>query len=95
LEFFAAALAPVGGFFASGIKRAYAVKDFASLIPGHGGVMDRMDCQFLMALATQVYYEHMIQQPLATVPTIISAIQRLNLQDRLVIYEAMKKMING
>lgn len=49
LGLFASIVAPFGGFFASGIKRAYSIKDFDSIIPGHGGVMDRMDCQFLMA----------------------------------------------
>lgn len=44
LALFAALVAPFGGFLASAIKRAYGIKDFASLIPGHGGVMDRMDC---------------------------------------------------
>ena len=52
---FASVVAPFGGFLASAIKRAYGVKDFDSLIPGHGGVTDRMDCQFLMALCTWVY----------------------------------------
>ena len=47
LGLFASLVAPFGGFLASAIKRAYGIKDFDSLIPGHGGMMDRMDCQFL------------------------------------------------
>ena len=56
LGLFASVVAPFGGFFASGIKRAYKMDDFASLIPGHGGVFDRVDCQLIMGLATQIYF---------------------------------------
>lgn len=55
LGLFAAAIAPFGGFFASGAKRAFAIKDFANIFPGHGGVTDRVDCQLLMAVFTYVY----------------------------------------
>ena len=55
LSIFASIVAPFGGFFASTIKRAYNIKDFDSVIPGHGGAMDRFDCQFIMALATYVH----------------------------------------
>ena len=34
LGLFASLVAPFGGFFASGIKRAYKLDDFASIIPG-------------------------------------------------------------
>lgn len=47
---FASLLAPLGGFFASGFKRAIKIKDFGTTIPGHGGLTDRMDCQMLMVL---------------------------------------------
>lgn len=45
---FASFISPFGGLFASGFKRAIKVKDFADIIPGHGGITDRMDCQILM-----------------------------------------------
>ncbi|CAM9227018.1 unnamed protein product [Chrysoparadoxa australica] len=39
---------PFGGFFASGLKRAYGVKDFGRSIPGHGGALDRFDVQIFI-----------------------------------------------
>ncbi|KAL3907544.1 MAG: hypothetical protein SGARI_003489, partial [Bacillariaceae sp.] len=51
LAVFCSLVAPFGGFLASIIKRAYGQKDFGALLPGHGGLVDRLDCQMLLAPA--------------------------------------------
>lgn len=55
IALFASIVAPFGGFFASGFKRAARLKDFGDVIPGHGGFTDRMDCQLLMGTFAYVY----------------------------------------
>lgn len=57
---FASLIAPFGGFFASGLKRTFKIKDFGHSIPGHGGMTDRMDCQFTMGFFTYMYYHTFI-----------------------------------
>ena len=61
LALFASIIAPFGGFFASGFKRAFNIKDFGESIPGHGGVTDRMDCQIMMGLFVFVYYQTFVK----------------------------------
>ncbi|XP_076459808.1 phosphatidate cytidylyltransferase, photoreceptor-specific-like isoform X2 [Babylonia areolata] len=63
MSIFASFLGPFGGFFASGLKRAYKIKDFGDTIPGHGGIVDRFDCQFLMASFVHVYNSSFIKMP--------------------------------
>jgi len=60
LALFASLVAPFGGFLASAIKRAYHAKDYAALFPGHGGFMDRVDCQFMMCTFTYIYLKTFI-----------------------------------
>jgi len=55
LALFASLIGPFGGFFASGLKRALKIKDFANWIPGHGGFTDRCDCSILMNIFVYVY----------------------------------------
>ena len=40
----------LGDLIASLIKREYGVKDYGTIFPGHGGVMDRFDS--VMAVST-------------------------------------------
>ena len=49
LSVFISLVSPFGGFLASAVKRAHGAKDFGTLIPGHGGVVDRFDCQIVIA----------------------------------------------
>ena len=48
-----AVLGMTGDLFESALKRAADVKDSSTLIPGHGGVLDRLDGWFF---AAPVYY---------------------------------------
>ena len=48
-----AAIGQFGDLFASCIKRHYGVKDYGTLFPGHGGVLDRFDS--VMAIADVFY----------------------------------------
>ncbi|SCZ92252.1 BZ3500_MvSof-1268-A1-R1_Chr5-2g07738 [Microbotryum saponariae] len=72
LAIFASLVAPFGGFFASGFKRAFNIKDFGDSIPGHGGMTDRMDCQFLMGWFTYVYYASLIRVSHVTVTSLMA-----------------------
>lgn len=53
-------MSPFAGFFASAVKRAYKIKDFADTIPGHGGFLDRFDCILLMGSFSVVLLKNMI-----------------------------------
>nr|CCA13890.1 phosphatidate cytidylyltransferase putative [Albugo laibachii Nc14] len=89
---FTSLIAPFGGFYASAIKRTYKLKDFDSVIPGHGGVMDRMDCQFITALFTTVYYNTFIRSQEPSIALILNMISRLPLEKQQIVQQKLQEM---
>ena len=89
---FASLIAPFGGFFASGLKRTFKVKDFGESIPGHGGITDRMDCQFIMGFFAYMYYHSFIAVYKASVGSVIeTAIQGLSGEEQVEVVKGLAK----
>jgi phosphatidate cytidylyltransferase len=94
LATFASLIAPFGGFFASGIKRTFKIKDFGDSIPGHGGMTDRMDCQFIMGTLAFMYYQGFIATHKATVGGVMEmAITGLTLDEQVEVVRGMAKYL--
>lgn len=91
---FASLIAPFGGFFASGLKRTFKIKDFGESIPGHGGITDRMDCQFIMGFFAFVYYQSFIAVYKASVGSVIeTAITGLTPEEQLEVVKGLSKYL--
>lgn len=90
LAAFASLIAPFGGFFASGVKRAFKIKDFSDSIPGHGGVTDRMDCQFIMGVFSWMYVTtFIVRTSQMSVEKVISIILRLSDGHMMEVYQKL------
>lgn len=57
VSFFCSAISEMGDLCASVIKRQYGCKDYGSIFPGHGGMMDRFDSVFFVAPVLYYFLE--------------------------------------
>ncbi len=48
----------LGDLFMSAIKRTYGIKDYGNIMPGHGGILDRVDSVLLVAPAFWVFLSY-------------------------------------
>ncbi|KAM0943673.1 putative phosphatidate cytidylyltransferase [Dioscorea sansibarensis] len=93
LGLFASIIAPFGGFFASGFKRAFKFKDFGDSIPGHGGITDRMDCQMVMAVFAYIYHQSFVMSQSFSVEMILEQILRnLSFEEQQILYMELGKI---
>jgi phosphatidate cytidylyltransferase len=95
LAAFASLIAPFGGFFASGVKRAFKIKDFGDSIPGHGGLTDRMDCQFIMGVFSFMYFNSFISHGMSNVGTVLQNIVAMEPDKILEIYNKLGEYLEG
>ncbi|XP_055620635.1 phosphatidate cytidylyltransferase, photoreceptor-specific [Toxorhynchites rutilus septentrionalis] len=91
LSIFSSVIGPFGGFFASGFKRAFKIKDFGDMIPGHGGIMDRFDCQFLMATFVNVYISSFIRS--ASPQKLLNMVFSLKPEQQLQLFNQLKESL--
>uniref|UniRef100_A0AAV1T928 Phosphatidate cytidylyltransferase n=1 Tax=Peronospora matthiolae TaxID=2874970 RepID=A0AAV1T928_9STRA len=92
---FASIISPFGGFYASAIKRTYHLKDFDSVIPGHGGVMDRMDCQLITNCFTTVYFNTFIRSQIPSVAMILNLVAKLTVEQKQDVLQAIQEMLQS
>ncbi|XP_027165174.1 phosphatidate cytidylyltransferase 1 [Coffea eugenioides] len=94
LGLFASIIAPFGGFFASGFKRAFKIKDFGDSIPGHGGITDRMDCQMVMAVFAYIYHQSFVVPQSISIETILDQIlMNLTFEEQRALYMKLEQII--
>lgn len=95
MSFFASLISPFGGFFASGFKRAFKLKDFGDTIPGHGGITDRFDCQVLMAMFSYLYYWNYVHVSAPSVTDTLETAVRLSNQQQLELFLRLGNLLVG
>lgn len=85
---------PIGGFIASAYKRALKIKDFSTLIPGHGGITDRMDCQIIMGMFAYMYaYSFLAINENFKIKLLINLINKMTLGEKEMVKEYLENIL--
>jgi phosphatidate cytidylyltransferase len=94
LASFASLVAPFGGFFASGFKRAFKIKDFSNVFESHGGFTDRFDCQIVMGMFTYIYVNTFVSSfsSSVSVESLVSLARYLSAADKARLVAALAKI---
>jgi phosphatidate cytidylyltransferase len=93
LALFASIVAPFGGFFASGFKRAFKIDDFGHTIPGHGGFVDRMDVQTIMAAFVYFYIRNFVELSTSLgTGRLLGKIELMNDEDLVTVLTGIKRL---
>lgn len=56
MSFLLSVVGQMGDLVFSAIKREYMIKDFSKLMPGHGGILDRVDSLILVVMAYALFH---------------------------------------
>jgi len=68
-------------------------KDFDSFMPGHGGMMDRMDCQLLMNTFTAFYYYSFIAGRAVSVHRMLFLISKMSEDNQALLWTQVRESL--
>ena len=87
---FISLIAPFGGFFAKAMKKAQKIKDFGDIMPGHGGLVDKMDCHPLVGVFVYFFLSQYVFKSVNLVESAANMLRLLDTESKLKIYQHLQ-----